>query len=94
MVKSNNSNKKSTFFFSQAIVVDRLVFTSGILGLDPATNKLVPGGIEAETRQALKSLQAILEAAGSSMGNIVKTNILVNDIAEFGTVNEIYKECK
>lgn len=56
--------------------------------------KLVPGGTVAEARQALNSLQAILEAAGSSMSNIVKTNILVNNIEEFGAVNEVYKECK
>lgn len=79
--------------FSQAIVWDRTVFVSGVLGMDANTNKLVDGGAPEEARQALKNIGAILDAAGSSYEKVVKTTILLNDIGDFGAVNEVYKEC-
>lgn len=79
--------------FSQAVVLDRTVFVSGVLGMDAKTNKLVDGGAIEEARQALKNIGAILDAAGSSYEKVVKTTILLNDIGDFGAVNEVYKEC-
>ncbi|KAJ8924545.1 hypothetical protein NQ315_000693 [Exocentrus adspersus] len=76
---------------SQAVVVDNLVFLSGVLGMD--TNmKLVEGGTAAEARQALKNIGHILEAAGSSYKNVIKNTVMLNDIKDFAAVNEVYKE--
>ena len=68
------------------------VFASGQLGLDPNTNELVPGGIEAETRQALTNLKHVLEAAGSSMDKVLKTTVFMHDIGEFARMNAVYAE--
>ncbi|XP_018577522.1 rutC family protein UK114-like [Anoplophora glabripennis] len=78
--------------YNQAIVVDNFVFLSGVLGMDKDTMKLVEGGIRAETRQALKNIGYILEAAGSSYENVIKNTVMLNDIKDYGTVNDIYKE--
>jgi 2-iminobutanoate/2-iminopropanoate deaminase len=80
--------------YSQAVVVPEvgLVFTSGQLGLDPATGELVPGGIEPEFRRVLDNLGAILEAAGSGLDRIVRATLYMVDLSEFGTVNAIYAE--
>jgi 2-iminobutanoate/2-iminopropanoate deaminase len=66
-----------------------LVFCSGMPGIDPATGS-VPEGIEAQTEQALHNLGAVLEAAGSSMANLVKTTIFYADVDDFATLNEVY----
>lgn len=76
------------------MVLDRTVFLSGVLGMDAKTNKLVDGGAVEEARQALKNIGFILEAAGSSYEKVVKTTILLDNIADFGAVNEVYKECE
>jgi 2-iminobutanoate/2-iminopropanoate deaminase len=75
--------------YSQAIKTDSLVFVSGQLGLIPQSGTLADG-IEAQTRQAVANLSAVLEAAGSGLENVVKTTIFVTDLANFATVNEIY----
>lgn len=62
--------------------------------MDKNTNKLVDGGAAAEARQALKNIGFILEAAESSYDKVVKSTILLNNIDDFGAVNEVYKECK
>jgi len=69
-----------------------LVFASGQLGLDPATGELVPGGIEAETRQALTNIQYVLEAAGSSLSRVLKTTVFLKDMGDFAKMNAIYGE--
>lgn len=76
--------------YSAAVSTGHLVFTAGQLGIDPATGKLVEGGIQVQTRQALTNLQAILEAAGSGLAHVIKTTVFLKDIAEFGLMNEIY----
>ena len=75
---------------SQAIKAGDWVFASGQLGLDVATGKLVPGGIAAETRQVCENLKAILEAAGSSLENVVKVTIYMADLAELMAMNEVF----
>jgi 2-iminobutanoate/2-iminopropanoate deaminase len=75
--------------YSQAIKTSGLVFASGQLGLDPATGKLQEG-LEAQTRQVLANLNAVLSAAGASMADVVKTTIFLVDISQFSTVNAIY----
>lgn len=75
--------------YSQAIRTDRLVFASGQLGIDPQTGKL-RDGVEDQTRQALANLAAVLQAAGTSMENVVKTTIFLTDLSHFAKVNAIY----
>lgn len=76
--------------YSQAIRVDNSVFTAGQIGLDPATGKLVDGGIQAQTRQVLENLSAVLEAAGTSLSHVVKTTVFLSDLDDFGEMNQVY----
>lgn len=78
--------------YSVAINAGHFVFTSGQLGFDPATGNMVEGGIEAETRQALTNLSSILQAAGSSLANVVKTTVFLRDINDFARMNGVYGE--
>lgn len=78
--------------FCQAMKTKGFIFTSGILPLDPSTGKKIEGGIEKETRQTLDNIQAILEAAGSSLGDVIKVTVYLNDMNDFKVVNEIYSE--
>jgi 2-iminobutanoate/2-iminopropanoate deaminase len=76
--------------YSQGIVTDRLLFTAGQAALDPATGQLVEGGIEAETERVMANLTSVLDAAGCSWGDVLKTTIFLIDMADFATVNGIY----
>lgn len=76
--------------YSQAIRVGEFVFCSGQIGLDPATGRLVDGGVAAETRQVLTNLSAVLEAAGSSLAQVVKTTVYLKNLDDFITMNEVY----
>ena len=78
--------------YSQGIAIDGLVFTSGQLGLDPATGDFAPGGVEAQTRQSLSNVKAVLEAAGSGMDKVVKTTVFLNDMNDFAAMNKVYAE--
>ena len=80
------------FPFSQAVRVNDLLFLSGDIGWDPATGELVEGGIQAETRQTLENIKATLEQFGSSMDKVVKCTVFLADMAEWGAMNEVYKE--
>lgn len=75
--------------YSQAVVAAGLVFCSGTAGIDPVTGA-IPAGIEAQTEQALRNLAAILEAAGSSLADVVKTTIFYADVSDFALLNEVY----
>ena len=78
--------------YSRAIRVGDFVFCSGQVGIDPATGKLVDGGIEAETRRVLQNLSAVLEAAGSSLSRVVKTTVFIVNMDEFPKMNAVYAE--
>jgi len=78
--------------YSQGIVADGLVFVAGQTPIDPTTGRLVEGDIQAHTRQVLLNVKAILEAAGTSMANVVKTTVFLTDMGEFKAMNEIYAE--
>jgi 2-iminobutanoate/2-iminopropanoate deaminase len=78
--------------YSPGIRVGELIFIAGQLGIDSATGALVPGGIEAETRQALHNMGNVLEAAGATLENVVKTTVFLRDINEFARMNAIYGE--
>lgn len=76
--------------YSQAIEVNGMVFASGQIPLDPATGNVVEGGIKEQTRQALTNAKAIMEAAGLSLANVVKTTVFMADMADFAAMNEVY----
>ncbi len=75
--------------YSQAVKVDNTVYISGQIPLDPASMEVVPGGIEAEITRVFDNLQAVAEASGGSLVNVVKLNIFLVDLGNFPTVNEI-----
>jgi len=77
--------------YVQAVQLGTLVFTSGQLGIDPASGKLAEG-VEAQTRQSMANLKAILTQAGCLMSDVVKTTVFVKDMADFATVNAVYGE--
>lgn len=76
--------------YSQAVAAGETVFCAGQVGLDPASGKLVPGGIAAETARVLANLAAVLAAAGLSLADVVKTTVFLVDLAEFAAMNEVY----
>ncbi len=78
--------------YSAAVRVGNFVYTAGQIGIDPATGEVVSGGVEAETRQALTNLKHILEAAGASLDNVVKTTVFLRDINDFAKMNGVYAE--
>lgn len=78
--------------YSQAITDGEWVFCSGQIGIDPASGRLVEGGIEHETRRVMENLRAVLNAAALHFGDIVKTTVYVVDLADFDVVNRIYGE--
>ena len=78
--------------YSQAIMAGNLIYTSGQLPMDPETGEMVGNDIVLQTRMSLKNVKAILEEAGSSMDKIVKTTVYLSDMANFGKMNEVYKE--
>ena len=76
--------------YSQAIAVDGFLFAAGQAGLDPATADLVEGGIGPETERVMANLTAVLDAAGCTWANVVKTSIFLTDMGDFAAVNAIY----
>ena len=78
--------------YSQAIKVGNLVYTSGQIPIDPATDNFVEGGIKEQTRQSLTNVQAILKEAGLTMENVVKTTVFVADMNDFADMNTVYAE--
>lgn len=78
--------------YSQAVLVNGILFTSGVIPIDPETNTLVQGDVEAQARQAIGNLKNLIEASGSSMEKVVKTTVFIKDMNDFGKINDIYKE--
>ncbi|XP_037697659.1 2-iminobutanoate/2-iminopropanoate deaminase-like [Choloepus didactylus] len=78
--------------YSETMLVDRTIYMSGQLGMDPSSGQLVPGGVMEETKQALKNLGEILKAAGCDFANVVKTYVLLAGINDFSAVNEADKQ--
>ena len=76
--------------YSQAVKAGDWLFCSGQIGLNPEDGKLVPGGVEAETRQALANLDAVLQAAGLNRQSVVKTTVFMTDMKTFPTMNAVY----
>lgn len=78
--------------YSQAIQAGNLVYTSGQLPIDAATGELAAGGIKEQTRQSLLNVKAILEEAGLTMGDVVKTTVFMADMNDFADMNAVYAE--
>lgn len=78
--------------YSQAIKTGNMVFTAGQIPLDPSTMKMVEGDIQAQTKQVMNNLSKVLEAAGTSFGNVVKSTIFLQRMSDFPAVNEIYAQ--
>ncbi len=76
--------------YSQAVSVNRTLYISGQIALDPRTNELILGNITAETIQVMKNIEAILESGGLSFDQVVKCSIFVRDLRDFSSINEIY----
>jgi len=78
--------------YSQAVVANGMVFVSGQIPIDPATGDVVEGGIEEQTRRVLANLEAVVEAAGSSMERVVKCTVFLADMNDFARMNAVYGE--
>ena len=78
--------------FSPAVLSGDFIFFSGQVGQDPATGKLVEGGVEPEARQLFSNLRTLLEAAGKDFADVVKANVYLTDIGDFASVNALYAE--
>jgi len=76
--------------YSQAVIAGDFVFTSGQIARDPANNELVEGDVRAQTTRVLQNLMAVLEAAGCSMKDVVKTTVFLQDMNDFAAFNEVY----
>jgi 2-iminobutanoate/2-iminopropanoate deaminase len=83
---------KTSLPFSAAVRVGNMLYLSGQMGTDDATMRLVPGGIEAETRQTLANMKAILERHGSSLDHVVKCTVMMADMSEWPAMNAVYVE--
>lgn len=80
------------FPFSEAVRVDNTLYLSGMVGVKPGTTELVTGGIEAESRQTMDNIRMVLEAHGASMNDVVKCTVMLADISEWNTFNQIYQD--
>lgn len=76
--------------YSQAILTDNILYCSGQIGIDPKTNKIVEGGVEEETKQILKNIEALLNEAGFDFDDVVKTTCFLDDMNDFAKFNELY----
>jgi 2-iminobutanoate/2-iminopropanoate deaminase len=76
--------------YSQAVIAGGFVFASGQIPLDPSTGEFVAGGVAEQTEQVIRNLSAVLEAAGTSLGQVVKTTVFLADMSDFAAMNEVY----
>jgi 2-iminobutanoate/2-iminopropanoate deaminase len=89
---STDAAPKAIGPYSQAVRAGDFLFMSGQVALDPTTGALVPGGVEAETKQVLANLTAVLAAGGATWNDVVRTTIYLTDLGDFATVNRLYGE--
>ncbi len=79
--------------YSQAVEINGMLFVSGQVPIDPATGKMVEGGIKEQTEQVMKNIGAILETAGYTYADVIKSTCLLSDMANFSSMNEVYGAC-
>lgn len=87
---SSEATIKAKFPFSEAVRVGNTLYLSGVVGIVPGTRDIVPGGIEAETKQVLESIKGVLERNGSSLDNVVKCTVMLADMSEWSKMNAVY----
>jgi 2-iminobutanoate/2-iminopropanoate deaminase len=87
---STNDAPKALATYSQAVEINGMLFISGQIAIDPATGKLVEGGITEQTQQVLKNIAAILKEAGYDFKDVVKATCLLSDMGNYGAMNEVY----
>ncbi|MCI8339411.1 MAG: RidA family protein [Lachnospiraceae bacterium] len=78
--------------YSQAVEAGGMIYTSGMIPIDPETGELVTGSVEQQAKQAISNLKNLLEAAGSSMDKVVKTVVFISDMEDFAKINKVYGE--
>ncbi|MGB7212441.1 MAG: RidA family protein, partial [Gemmatimonadales bacterium] len=76
--------------YSQATIVNGLIFTAGQIALDPATTEVIPGGVKEQTERVMQNLAAVLAGAGSALQKVVKTTVFLVDMGDFAAMNEVY----
>ncbi|MDE5965732.1 MAG: RidA family protein [Lachnospiraceae bacterium] len=76
--------------YSQAVEVNGVIYTSGVVPIDPATGQVVEGDIKVQAKRVFESMKALLEAAGSNMDSVVKTTVFIKDMNDFAALNEVY----
>ena len=76
--------------YSQGIMFNGMLFSAGQIALDPSTMEVIQGGITEQTERVMKNLEAVLRAAGFGFGNVIKTTVFLQDMAEFAAMNEVY----
>jgi 2-iminobutanoate/2-iminopropanoate deaminase len=91
VVKTNNA-PEAIGPYSQAIKAGGFVFTAGQIAIDPSTGAITAGGIAEQTKRVMKNLQAVIDAAGSSMSSIVKTTVYLTRAEDFAPMNEVYAQ--
>jgi 2-iminobutanoate/2-iminopropanoate deaminase len=89
-VIATNDGPKAIGPYSQAIKANGLVFLSGQIALDPATQQLISGDVAAQTERVLQNLAGVLKAAGSSIEQVVKTTVFLKNMSDFAAMNEVY----
>ncbi len=87
---SSDKAPKAIGPYSQAVIANGFVYTAGQVALDPATGQLVPGDVKAQTARVMENLQAVLKAAGTSFGKVVKTTVFLASMDDFAAMNEVY----
>ena len=92
MIITTDKAPKAIGPYSAGVKAGQFVYTAGQAGLNPQTGRIVDGGIEVETRQTITNLKHILEAAGSSLGGVVKTTVFLRDMNDFAAMNGVYAE--
>ena len=92
LVISTNNAPSAIGPYSQAVKVGNLVFVSGQIPIIPSTGEIIQGDIKLQTKQVLENLKNILEAAGSSLDNVVKTTVFMSDLNDYVAINDVYKE--
>ncbi|KAF2481358.1 putative L-PSP endoribonuclease family protein [Neohortaea acidophila] len=92
IVKTDKAPAGLKGIFNQAIIANGMVYCSGSVAMDPETGKIVDGDVKVHTHRVLKNLSAVLEAAGTSMDNVVKVNVFLADMGDFAAMNEVYTQ--
>ncbi|TKA29742.1 hypothetical protein B0A50_03105 [Salinomyces thailandicus] len=90
IITTNKAPTPPKGLYSQAVVANGTVYCSGSVAIDPSTGKLIDGDVQAHTHQCIKNLTNVLEAAGTTVENVVKVNVFLSDMKDYAAMNEVY----